>query len=187
MSKIDIETATIVADNLTSLMNHFDLTPYGVEAGADVEIHTIAKILRRTTNISTRTAKRLSMFFEITIDTLFSARPLKLKKAENVPTIKQFHVDNALNPKYFISKQKENVVAQFLRDIVIHDPILNEKKRSGIIAKHVNETYGKSFDPKTVAKELARMYEEELIDREDKTGKKSVFYYGLKTQVPDEN
>lgn len=34
----------------------------------------------------------------------------------------------------FISKQKENVVAQFLRTVLIYDPHLNEKKRSGIIA-----------------------------------------------------
>lgn len=187
MSKIDLQTATIVANNLTSLMNHYDLTPYGVEAGAGVEIHTIAKILRKTTNISTFTAKKLSNFFEITIDALFSSRPLKLKRPDNVPTIKQFYADNVLNPKFFISKQKENVVAQFLRTVLIYDPHLNEKKRSGIIAKHINNTYGKSFNPKTVAKELARMYEEELIDREDKTGKGSVFYYGLKSPIIDDN
>lgn len=73
-----------------------------------------------------------------------------------------------------------------MRIIVIHDPFLDEKKRSGVIAKYVSNTYGKSFNPKTVAKELARMYDEDLIDREDKTGKGPVFYYGPKTQISDE-
>lgn len=186
MSKIDLETAEIVAANLSNLMNHFDLTPYGVEAGAGVEIHTIAKILRKRTNISTKTARKLSSFFGIPIDALLSSRPLRLKTAENTPTIQHFYINNQLNYKYFQSQQKENIVAQFLRSVLIHDPFLNLGQRARTITNHIATVYNKKFSAKTVAKELWRMCEEGVLEREDRTGHGAVFYYKLKYPIKED-
>lgn len=181
MSKIDQETAEIVAKNLRVLMQNYDLTPHGVESGAGVEVHTVMKILNCKTNMAMRTAKKLSVFFGITIDVLLSSKAIKLKKVENTPTIKKFYEENRLNKKYFESRKKENVVADFLRNILLSDPEFKDYIRAGALTTHINKTYNKSFKAKTVAKELSRLFEEGLVERRDNTGEGAVFYYRRKS------
>lgn len=181
MSKIDLETAEIVAKNLRTLMNHYDLTEHGVESGAGVEVHTIVKILDCKTNVAIRTAKKISVFFGITLDLLFSSKPLKLSKLENTPTVKKFYEENRLNKKYFESRKKENIVADFLRNILVLDPEFNHYNRAGAITEYINKTYSKSFKAKTVAKELSRLFKEGLVERTDRTGEGSVYYYRRKS------
>lgn len=179
MSKIDHHTAQIVANNLAFLMKHYGLTVYGIEAGTGIEVHTINRILSKRTNISTGSAKKLADFFGITVDVLFSSKPIKVKKIDNTPSIKRFYEENPLNNKYFQSRQKENVVARFLRTVLVNDPYLNEGRRAGNISSHIKNLYKKDFNRETVNKELARMYQEGILQREDKTGKGSVYYYSL--------
>jgi transcriptional regulator with XRE-family HTH domain len=181
MSKLDLITAEIVSNNLNALMQRYDLTATGVAAGANLEVHSVNRILSKTTNISTQSAKKLATFFGITIDKIFSESKIKFQNLDNTPTLKQFYEDNILNTTYFQSKAKENVVAHFLKTRLINDSILLEGKRASYITMHIKEKYKKDFDPKVVAKVLYRMSQVGLLEREDKTGKGSVYYYSIKS------
>lgn len=177
MSNIDTETARIAAKNLTTLMDKYNLTTYGTAAGAEVEVHTINRILSMTTNISTRVAKKLSKFFGIGINHFFSLELPKLKKIEQVPTLKDFYEANTLNHKYFQDRSKENQVAHFLRTEFIHNKFLETGQRASAVTKYINQNYSKNFNKKTVAKELFRLYEAGDLLRDDPSGKGAVYYY----------
>lgn len=175
------DLSKIVATNVSDLMKQADLTNNGLAEGADLTPHTIVKILNAETNISPKTAKKLSVFFCITVSQLFSNKRIKLKKLSDITPLKEFYSNNQSNPTYFRSRAKENVVAHFLKNVFINDPFLNEGRRVKEIAKYIKESpqYKKNFSSKTIAKELDRMYESGLVRKEDKTGKGSVYYYSL--------
>ena len=180
MNKIDLDIAAIVAQNLKTLMTHYNLTVYGVEIGTGLEVHTINKILKKRTNLSTTSAKKIAAFFDITVDVLFSGKPLKLRKIENTPTIKKFYEDYPLNNKYYITRHKENAVGQFLRKVMIGDPNFEKGQRAGKIADYIEQKYAKGFKTETVRKELERMYAEGFLEREDRSGAGAVFFYKVK-------
>ncbi len=179
MNKIDLDVAEIVANNLNLLMKKYNLTIAGLEAGAGLEAHTINRILSKTTNISSRSAKKLAEFFGMTVDIIFSNKPIKFQKLENIPALLSFYKGNHLNNKYFLSRAKENVIAHFLRTVLVHDSFLNDGKRTSEISEYIKTTYKKNFNPKTIAKELFRLSEAGLLKRDDRTGKGSVYYYSL--------
>ncbi len=186
MNKIDYATAEIVSKNLEFLMRHFGLTVHGVEAGTGIEVHTINRILSKSTNISTSTAKKIANLFGVTVDILFASKPIKVKGIENTPSVKLFYEENPLNDKYYQVRQKENVVARFLRSVIAKDPFLNVAQRAGKISSHIKLKYKKEFNRETVNKELARMCQEGILEREDHTGHGAVFYYKLKFPIKDD-
>jgi transcriptional regulator with XRE-family HTH domain len=183
MSRIDLATAEIVSNNLKALMNRYDLTSLGVAEGSGLEVHTISRILSSKTNISALSAKKLADFFGITIDKIFSNSKMRFKRKENIIALKFFCESNSLNYGYFRSKEKEYVAAHFLKTVLINDKFLNEGRRVSQISKYIGDKYKKDFDPKVIAKELYRMSEANLLKREDKTGKRSVYYYSHKIMV----
>lgn len=183
MNKIDRNISKIVSSNLEQLMAHYDLTTYALESGAELEIHTINKILSQKTNISTYSAKKIAAFFDISIDALFSVKPLKLRKIESTPSIKKFYADNKLNDKYFKTRQEENTVAKFIRKIALTDSTFQTNRRAGKIAEYIEEKYKNGYLAETIRKELDRMYQEGTLEREDKTGAGAVFYYKLKNKT----
>lgn len=180
MSEIDLDIAKIVAERLKALMQHYDLTVYGVEAGSKVEVHTITKILNLQTNMAFRTAKRLAAFFDIPPDSFFSKRVIRVKSIEKNPGMKAFYEDNPLNNKYFASRKNDTVFAHFLRTVLLEDPAFFQPMQVKEIAAYVKRTYHKTFHSKTVAKELSRTYEKGLLKRIDKTGTGSVYQYARK-------
>lgn len=180
MNKVDIVTAQKVAKQVESLMLQADLTVYGLAEGTSLSTHTINRILKQRTNISSGSAKKIAEFFAISVDRIFSDSPIKLKKIEHLPNVSKFHSENSDNHIFFISKAKEGKVATFIREKLLQDPFLAEGKRSRDVAAHIKLTYKKSFDTKVVAKALERLYRDGALTREDKTGKNSVFYYSIK-------
>ncbi len=161
-------------------MQQADLTIYGLAEGTNLSTHTINRILKQRTNISSGSAKKIAEFFEIPVDKIFSDSPIKLKKIEHIPRVYKFHSENSGNHIFFISKAKEGKVATFIREKLLQDPFLNEGKRSRDIADYIKKSYKKSFDTKVVAKALERLYRDGALSREDKTGKNSVFYYRIR-------
>lgn len=184
MSKIDLVTAENVAKQLHSLMQQADLTVYGLAEGARLSTHTVNRILKKKTNLSSGSAKKLALFFSIPLEKIFSDSLVKLKKIENIPSIYEFHKTNSENDIYFISKFKENKVATFIKETLVYDSFINEGKRSKEISEYILKVYGKDFDPKVVAKALERLYNENVLNRDDKTGAASVYYYSLVNKVP---
>ena len=180
MSKIDYEIAEIVARNLRTLMVHYDLTVQGVEAGSHVEMHTINKILNQETNMAFRTAKRLGIFFGISPETLYSDKKIQLKSIESVSKMKAFYKENKLNNKYFTSKKKDTIFVYFLREVLLDDPNFQKPMQVRELAAYIKEKYNKTFNPKTMAKELARNYDKGIINRIDKTGTKARYHYSAK-------
>ncbi|WP_028295221.1 helix-turn-helix domain-containing protein [Olivibacter sitiensis] len=179
MSTVDINRAKIVAKNLKTLMDTYRLTVHGVEAGAGIEVHTLNRILNLNTNISPNTAQRLADFFGIGIDQIFSSKMARLRRLDQVPTLKNFYVESKLNKKYFQDRVKEDVVTEFLKAVMLLDPFFNTGKRAKEITDHINGKYDKDFNSKTVAKVLSRLWGIGLLKREDRTGKGKVFYYSF--------
>jgi transcriptional regulator with XRE-family HTH domain len=177
MNEVDKKIANIVSENVKSLMTKYNLTHGGLAAGSVLDIHTVRKITSSSTNISTYSLKKISAFFHISIDALLSEKLVRLKPIKDVPNLLAFYTDNSLNPNYFEDRKNDNVVARFLRDVLINDMFIKEPRRASQVHKHILVNYKKDFNQKTIAKELYRMSEENLLKHHDKTGKKKVYYY----------
>ncbi len=177
MNDVDKKIASIVSEKIKSLMKRYNLTPEGLAAGSGLDVHTVRKITGSSTNISTYSLKKISAFFDISIEAILSEKLLRLKPIKDVQNLQAFYTDNSLNPNYFEDRKNSNVVARFLRDILINDPFIKEPKRASQVYLHILNNYKKDFNQKTIAKELYRMSEENLLKHHDKTGNKKVYYY----------
>lgn len=182
MSEVDYNV--ILQKHLTNLMKQADLSIIGIAEASTLSTITIRKILTAKTRASQITLNKIASLFNIKIEKLFSDKEIKLKRLDEIPLLKEFYKTNASNNTYFASRAKENVVADFLRKILIYDDFLKVGRRAKEVAYYVkqNPKYSKEFDPKIIAKALERMYRDGLLDREDKTGKNSVFFYSIKNQ-----
>ena len=165
-------------------MKQADLTIVGIAEGTNLSTLTIRKILKAETRASQATLDKIATFFDIKIEQLYSEKYIKLKRLEEISCLKEFYINNSSNNTYFISRAKENVVAHFLKNELIYDDFFNKGRRAREIAQYIelNPKYGKTFEPKVIAKELDRMFKKGLLNREDKTGEGAVFYYSIKVK-----
>lgn len=177
MNDVDKKIAVVVSKNVKALMAKYNLTDTGLASSSGLEIHTIRRIISSSTNIATGSLKKIALLFDISIDALLSEKPLRFKAVKHLTQLRTFYNDNTLNPSYFEDRKNDNVVARFLRDVLINDPFIKEPRRANQVHNHILINYKKDFNPKTIAKELYRMSEENLLKHHDKTGKKKVYYY----------
>lgn len=170
---------SIISRQLKSLMDQSDLTIEGLSEAAGLTTHTITKILKAKTRISPLTLEKITGLFGITASKLMSAERIDLSNRHLPEALENFYDSYEANPKYFQSRAKENVVAHFMKTVLVNDPYLNEGRRVRDIAEyiHTNPAYQKDFNPKVIAKVLDRMTKAGNIRKEDKTGKRSVYYY----------
>jgi len=180
MSEIDYRLT--LQKHLQSLMEQADLTIIGIAEGAKLSTLTIRKILSAKTRASQITLNKITTFFNLRIEKLYSEKPIKLKRIEDIPRLRDFHNTYKANNTYFLSRAKDNIVAHFLKNVFIYDDFLKEGRRARDIAQYIEESpkYGKTFNPKVIAKELDRMFKSGLLDKDDKTRKSAVFYYRIK-------
>ncbi len=180
MSEIDYNI--VLQKHLKSLMKQADLSIIGIAEATNLSTITIRKILMAKTRASQITLNKIASLFSIKIEKLFSEKEIKLKRLDEIPLLKEFYKNNASNNTYFTSRAKENVVADFLRNTLIYDDFLKIGRRTKDVANYIKHTpkYNKEFEPKVIAKAFERMYKEGLLNREDKTGENSVFFYSAK-------
>jgi transcriptional regulator with XRE-family HTH domain len=178
---MDNKEYTLIKKQLISLMDQSDLTINGLAEGTNLSSMTIRKILLQQTKPSVQTLEKITAFFEITISQLFSEKLIKIKRIEDIEALKDFYEDNKSNPEYFNSRSKEGIATYFLRNVLIKDQYFSEPRRAKEIHLFIKENpkYSKNLNPKVIAKILERMYNEGILKRMDKTGKKSVFYYSI--------
>lgn len=179
---IEIDYRAIIKKHLQSLMEQADLTIEGMAEGADLSSLTIRKILTAKTNASQITISKIATFFNLKIEKLYSEKPIKLKKLDEVPILQDFYTTYKSNNTFFLSRAKENVVAHFLKNILLKDNFMRIGRRAKDITIYIktNPKYNKNFDAKVIAKVLDRMYKQNLLEREDKTGEGAVFYYKVR-------
>ena|SRR5690554_5603116 len=178
MEKKEFLPETIAAQ-LKSLMEQADLTIEGLSEAAGLSSHTIAKILKMQTRISPKTLDKLTDLFGISAAALMSADKIELPVQAYSEALEDFRNSNEANSRYFRSRAKENVAAHFMRTVFVYDPYLNEARRVKEITEYIrtNPAYQKDFNPKVIAKVLDRMVRAGTIQKEDRTGKKAVYYY----------
>jgi len=171
-----------IAVQLRSLMDQADLTIEGLSEAAGLSTHTIAKILTKKTNVSPKSIHKLTKLFSISAAELMSPSKIVLNKQAYPEMLENFNRSYEANLKYFGSKAKENTVAHFVKTTLINDPYLNKGRRVKEVAEYIrkNPKYQKDFDPKVIGKALERMWKAGIINREDRTGRGSVYFYSRK-------
>lgn len=178
MEKKDALLETIAAQ-LQSLMDQADLTVEGLAEAAGLSTHTISKILKKQTRISSKSVDKLTDLFGISASALMSPAKIELNRHPYPDALADFRHSYEANSNYFRSRAKENVVAHFIKSVLVNDPYLEEGRRVKEIARYIrtHPAYQKEFNPKVIAKVLDRMAKAGTIEKEDKTGRGSVFYY----------
>src|SRR5699024_4494514 len=111
-----------------------DLTIVGLSEAAGLSTHTITKILKMQTVVSSKTIEKLCSLFGVSTSQLLSTTKIQLKNAADTRALEKFQDSNEGNSNYFRTKAKDNVVAHFIKTILINDPYLNEGRRVREIA-----------------------------------------------------
>lgn len=171
------ERAELLGKNVQSVRTQFDLTVQGLAAGIDISVNHLRLIESGKSNITVRTAGRIADFFDLDISHLFAPKLPKLKKAENIPALKKFYVENANNSQFFISRKGENSVAHFLRNELLPRQYFRKEREVGEVVKECLVRYHKRFNSKEISRELSRLAEKGILSRKDKTGTGHKFVY----------
>lgn len=182
----DPEQAKIIARNVHHIRIWLDLTPKGFSAAVDISVNHLRLIERGESNITSRTAGKIADFAGIEVKHLFSLTLPKLKKPENIPTVKKFYEDNRENYKYFISRKGENSVANFIRTVLIPDGYFKKQRKIvGIIVRDCRVEYKKRFTSKELSRQLGRLADKGALSKKDPTGTGKKFAYG-NPDLPDD-
>lgn len=134
-------------------------------------------IEKGTANITSKMAGRITDFFEIDIKRLYSASPVKIKKAILIPTIKRFYEENERNPQFFIKRKGENSVSHFLKQTLIPYGYFNKNREVNEVRDFAKSQFKRDFTSKELSRELNRMVESGKLIRSDKTGNKSIYLF----------
>ncbi|WP_257670482.1 helix-turn-helix domain-containing protein [Parapedobacter tibetensis] len=175
------DLSSIVGHNVKSLRKQAGLTIEGLTFALSISISYMLMIERGAANISSKLAKKIADFFDVGVAQLYMAKPVKLKSPLKTPTIAAFYRENVQNPKFFISRIAEYSVANFLRNILLEDSIMVDGHTVGQLAEYGKEKYKRALNSQELSRELRRLYQKGILDREDKFGNGSVYLYKLKT------
>ncbi len=168
----------IVGKQLTSLLSQSGLTITGLAFGIKMSLNHLRVIKSGKAHISSKTAEKISNFFEIEVEALFSSKKIKLKKPSNIHNLRTFYEENQHNPKFFISRQKENSVADFLKKILLLDSYLLDEHTVGEIKEYCQSSkYKRKFEGKELSRELSRLAKKGALIKRDKFKNGTVFLY----------
>lgn len=171
------ELSKIVGNNVNKLRIKTSLTLEGLTFALQISISYLMMIEKGTANISAKMANRISDFFEITIEQLYSRKEIKLKSPLDVPTIKAFYEQNNNNPNFFIHRRSEYSVAYFLKSILINDNFMLIKHDSGEIRNYCLIKYKREFSSQELSRELRRLFLKKELKRCRKFDNDSVYQY----------
>lgn len=166
-----------VSSNVKNLRVQAGLTLEGFAAAISISISYVRMIENGKANITSKLAQRITDFFEIEVQKLYTNKHYSLKKPENIPSIKRFYDENVRNPQFFLNRKGENSVAHFLRTELISGGYLDDEREVGEIREHCLTKYQRKFDSKEMSRQLGRLVDEGLLSRTDKFGNGTVYLY----------
>ena len=170
-------TALKLGKRIKSLRVIAGLSVEGLAFAADISINHIRKIEAGNSNLTSKTAEKISNFFEMTVEELYSFNAPISDDLKEIPTIKKFYLENTSNPKFFIERKRENSITNFLKTKLLPTVFFEEFKGVKQVTNYSKEEFGRHFDSKEVSRCLNRMVKSGLLIKEDKTGTGSVFIY----------
>lgn len=173
------KNSAIVGKNLNSLLQQTEITITGLANAINMSVNHLRTVMSGKATISLRTAGKITDFFEIEVSQLFSIKPIKLKNAKSISTIKKFYEENEGNQEFFISSKKKNSLMYFLRNVLLPSEFLLVEHDVNGIKIHCSDVYQRLFSSKELSAQLLRLYNEGLLLRHDKFGNGSVFMYRL--------
>lgn len=132
--------------------------------------------------ISRRTLKKVSNFFNIEIESLISNEPIVLGDIEKIDTIMVFYEANKNNNNFFEARKDEkNTVNFYLKKILSHDKFFEKERVVQEVREFIKTNYNIDVASKGLSRQLTRMVESGILEKEDKTGTKSIFSYKEKS------
>lgn len=170
----------IIGKNLDSLLLQSGITITGLAYAIDMSVNHLRTIRLGKASISSRTAGKISDFFEIDVSLLFSSKLIKLKNIKGIGTLSRFYEDNSKNKEFFIDSKEENSLTYFLRKELLKSDFLNIKRDVKEIKEYCFKQYQRNYTSKALSAQLLRLSEEGDLERSKKFANSSVYLYKLK-------
>lgn len=173
-------SSSIVGKNLTSLLLQSGITITGLAYAIEMSVNHLRTIRLGKASISSRTADKISTFFEIEVSLLFSTKSIKLKNINNIETVNNFYRDNSKNAEFFSNNKEENSLMYFLRKELLKSNFLEIERDVKDIKQHCINQYERNYSSKSLSAQLLRLSEEGYLERSKKFANRSVYLYRLK-------
>lgn len=171
--------AEMVGKQLTSLLAQTGISIVGLAHAIDMSPNHLRTVKNGRASISSKTAGKIADFFEIEIGILFSSKTFKLKKIENIETIRCFYSENEHNSQFFLYGKVKNSVAYFLREVLLPFGFFSENREVNEIQAFAKSKFKKDFSSKELSRQLNRLAVAGLLSKTDKTGNRSIFLYRI--------
>ena len=170
----------IVGKNLDSLLRQSGITITGLAYAIEMSVNHLRTIKLGKASISSRTAGKISDFYEIDVSLLFSSKPIKLRNIKNISTINRFYEDNSKNIEFFINSKEENSLMYFLRTELLKSDFLISERDVKEIKNYCLKQFQCNYTSKALSAQLLRLSEEGCLLRSKKFSNSSVYLYKLK-------
>lgn len=169
--KVDLKR---LAENLESLRKQALITIKGIEAftGNDGGHYRKYEYSDNEITPNVNTLSRFSKLYGVTIDDLFKTKDLAL--GSDLTELEIFKKEYGSFPEYFMNSLS---VPDFIRIKLFPLP---EMKNGLQVSEIINLFPDEAINSKSLSRELSRMVNKGKLEREDSSGKGSVFIYKLK-------
>ncbi|KEO71652.1 helix-turn-helix domain-containing protein [Anditalea andensis] len=163
-----------LAENLGSLREQANLSIMGLEVVIGFSSDHLRQLENENNTVypNTSTLSAFATLYDVTIDDLLKKKDVKL--GSNLTLLNNFFTKHTLNDEYKFDK---NSLPSFIKKHVLTLPQMIEGIRVSEIMKLFPD---RNLNSKELSRELNRLYIKGIIDKFDKTGKGSVFFYRLK-------
>lgn len=172
----------IFGKNIRQLRLHSGLTIEGLTFALSISISYALMIEKGTANVSSNLAKRTANFFDVEVAQLYMDKAINLKSPLKILSISKFYEDNEQNAEFFIHRRSEYSVASFLRNVLLADSIMSDGHTTSELIKYSVKKYKRELNSQELSRELRRLYNKDILDREDKFNNGSVYLYRRKTK-----
>ncbi len=170
--------AKTIGSQIESLLKQSGISIIGLASAISMSVNHVRTIKQgKASSISTKTAGKIADFFGIEIGDLFSSEPIKLNNLEELATLQAFYKENENNPKFFEARKGENSIAYFLKNTLVPSGYFREQREVYQVREYAKKEFNKDFDSKEISRQLNRMVESGELEKEDKTGNKSIYVY----------
>lgn len=170
--------AKTLGSQIESLLEQSGISIIGLASAINMSVNHLRTIKQgKASSISTKTAGKIADFFGIEIGDLFFSQPIILRNLEEISTIQAFYEENEKNPKFFEARKRENSVAYFLKNDLVPSGYFSEPREVYQVKEYAKEEFNKDFDSKEISRQLNRMVESGELEKQDKTGNKSIYVY----------
>lgn len=172
-------SSLIVGKNLNSLLLQSGITITGLSYAIEMSVNHLRTIRLGKASISSRTADKISKFFEIEVSLLFSTKPIKLKNIKSIETINNFYRANSKNVEFFTNNKEENSLMYFLRKELLKSDFLKTARDVKEIKHFCINLHQRTYTSKALSAQLLRLSEEGYLKRSRKFANSSVYLYKL--------